>query len=70
MAVFKEHDMEEMSRAEMHSGVKEKLTARMEARREQVAVIKNQLSNMKNVEFKNLTADFLQWCMLQSGKFN
>ena len=42
-------------------------TMRMNAKREQKDLIIDQLSYFKNIDFKYVAAEFLQWCMTESG---
>lgn len=56
-----------MALAEMSSQVAEKYNARMDAKKEQMPQIKEELTYFKNEKFKNRVAELCQWCILQLG---
>ena len=35
---------------------------------DQMAIIKEELTNFQNIEFKSVVSQFLQWCIVQSSE--
>lgn len=57
-----------MNKAEGIITLQQKYQTRMGAKKEQIAIILPDLSNLKNEAFKFRVAELLQWSMLQLGK--
>ena len=62
--------MNEMSRIDMPSNTtdREKFMLKLKMKTDQMAIIKEELTNFQNIEFKSVVSQFLQWCIVQSSE--
>ena len=67
---YKELDRTELLEAENNPQQMASYKMRMNTKREQKDLIIDQLSYFKNIDFKYVAAEFLLWCMTESGFSN